>query len=205
MKDCNLNVSTRICRVPRILVLVVTTMLLGPYQTHTVHSFAPMATDVARSRTVALEATTNSNCSRNADNGIDNRRSFVSSILSSAAVATLSVVIAPQPSLAAKRYVLDDETGEYIEQEDDGNWQAEWKSRYEQMSTMSKDEIFVSARGAGNTNLKDLENESPASKKRRAFSGCRDKPTRAKLGNIDEKSCTKRVLDGDIDFVLGAL
>ena len=68
------------------------------------------------------------------------------------------------------RYVLDDETGDYVEVIDETDWQTEWKSRYNQMQTMSKDEIFAAARGAGNIDTKDLANESPASKKRRAFS-----------------------------------
>lgn len=135
------------------------------------------------------------------------RRTFLVSVLSSTiTVASLSGT--PQPAVAEKpkkRYVLDEETGDYVEVIEDGDWQKEWKSRYDQMSTMSRDEIFVAARGAGNIDSKDLANESPASKKRRAFSGCRDKATRSKLGNIEEKVCSKRVLEGDVDFVLNAL
>ena len=135
-----------------------------------------------------------------------NRRNFLAWTLISSVSSTL-----PSPAFAADdnkdkkktRYVLDDETGDYVEVIDETDWQTEWKSRYNQMQTMSKDEIFAAARGAGNIDTKDLANESPASKKRRAFSGCRDSGTRAKL-NIDEKSCTKRVLDGDVDFVLRA-
>lgn len=170
-------------------------LLLG----NTVHAFVPTTTsDAARTPTTSLlEASSNSDH----DDATVHRRFF----LNTALVGMATIVVSPQPSFAAKRYILDDETGEYIEQDDEGNWQAEWKSRYDQMQTMTKDEIFMAARGAGNTNQKDLENESLASKKRRAFSGCRDKPTRAKLGNIDEKSCTKRVLEGDLNFVLDAL
>lgn len=141
-------------------------------------------------------------CSRGEES--KNRRKFLFSVLSTS-TATLLI---PGEAIAAKpktRYVLDDETGDYIEVVDDGDWQKEWKSRYDQMSKMSKDEIFVAARGAGNVDSKDLANESPASKKRRAFSGCRDKGTRAKLDNIGEKECSKRVLDGDYEFILTAL
>lgn len=134
----------------------------------------------------------------------NDRRRFLLSVLSTSTAALLI----PGKAIAANpktRYVLDDETGDYIEVVDDGDWQKEWKSRYDQMSKMSKDEILVAARGAGNIDTKDLANESPASKKRRAFSGCRDKGTRAKLDNIGEKECSKRVLDGDYDFVLTVL
>lgn len=139
-------------------------------------------------------------------NNNDGRRGFLVSVLSTATVAA-STVMPPAAAAAEpkKRYVLDEETGDYVEVLEEGDWKKEWKSRYEQMSTMSRDEIFVAARGAGNVDSKDLENESPASKKRRAFSGCRDKATRSKLGNIDEKSCSKRVLEGDIEFVLNVL
>eukprot|EP00533_Pseudo-nitzschia_delicatissima_P007298 CAMPEP_0116099822 /NCGR_PEP_ID=MMETSP0327-20121206/11971_1 /TAXON_ID=44447 /ORGANISM="Pseudo-nitzschia delicatissima, Strain B596" /LENGTH=194 /DNA_ID=CAMNT_0003591721 /DNA_START=52 /DNA_END=636 /DNA_ORIENTATION=+ len=138
------------------------------------------------------------------DSNNNDRRSFLLSVLSTSTAALLI----PGNAIAANpktRYVLDDETGDYIEVVDDGDWQKEWKSRYDQMSKMSKDEIFVAARGAGNVDTKDLANESPASKKRRAFSGCRDKGTRAKLDNISEKECSKRVLEGDYEFVLAAL
>ncbi len=138
------------------------------------------------------------------DRNNNDRRSFLLSVLSTSTAALLI----PGNAIAANpktRYVLDDETGDYVEVVDDGDWQKEWKSRYDQMSKMSKDEIFVAARGAGNVDTKDLANESPASKKRRAFSGCRDKGTRAKLDNISEKECSKRVLEGDYEFVLAAL
>ena len=168
--------------------------------------------------TTVLEATNGNgikNSIKNSKSNSNDRRNFLASVVSTvtttAVLATASA--RPEPAFAAeqppktkKRYVLDEETGDYVEViEEDGNWQKEWKSRYDQMSTMSKDEIFVAARGAGNVDSKDLANESLASKKRRAFSGCRDKATRAKLDNIAEKSCAKRVLEGDIDFVLNVL
>eukprot|EP00536_Pseudo-nitzschia_multiseries_P001937 jgi/Psemu1/301107/fgenesh1_kg.26_\ len=210
MQNCNPKSPQTSIRWVRSLSLVCSVVaIVLSRETHTAYSFAPKATNAIRAGTIPLAALNNdgidsvNNVSTQDKEG--SRRSFLSSILSTTAVATLSTVVAPQPSLAAKRYVLDDETGDYIEQDDEQNWQEEWKSRYNQMSTMTKDEIFQAARGAGNVDLKDLENESPASRKRRAFNGCRDKPTRAKLGNIDEKSCTKRILEGDIDFVLKVL
>eukprot|EP00537_Pseudo-nitzschia_pungens_P007226 CAMPEP_0172367064 /NCGR_PEP_ID=MMETSP1060-20121228/18739_1 /TAXON_ID=37318 /ORGANISM="Pseudo-nitzschia pungens, Strain cf. cingulata" /LENGTH=206 /DNA_ID=CAMNT_0013091145 /DNA_START=102 /DNA_END=722 /DNA_ORIENTATION=- len=204
----NLDTGSRQTLRGKCLVCTLMLLILGQ-DTNTVYSFAPSAINSVRSGMATLAA-----FKKHVDENVDviqaqnkegNRRSFMSSFLSTTVVATLSTVVAPQPSLAAKRYVLDDETGEYIEQDDERNWQVEWKSRYDQMSTMTTDEIFQAARGAGNVDLKDLENESPASRKRRAFNGCRDKPTREKLGNIEEKSCTKRVLEGDVDFVLNVL
>ena len=148
------------------------------------------------------ESSSSSNNSNNND-----RRNFLVSVLAIPAVATFpgSAMAAANKPKTKTRYVMDDETGDYVAVEDDGDWQKEWKSRYDQMSTMSKDEIFVAARGAGNIDSKDLINESPASRKRRAFSGCRDKGTRAKLDNIGEKECSKRVMEGDYEFVLPAL
>lgn len=103
--------------------------------------------------------------------------------------------------------MLNEETGDYDEIEtDEVDWQTEWKSRYAEIQTMSKDEVFQAARGAGNLDKKDLESESDASKKRRAFSACRDKSVRqTKLDNLDEKTCTQRLLQGDLDFVLQVL
>lgn len=112
-----------------------------------------------------------------------------------------------QKKKTTKRYVLNEETGDYDEIEtDEVDWQTEWKSRYAEIQTMSKDEVFQAARGAGNLDKKDLESESDASKKRRAFSACRDKSVRqTKLDNLDEKTCTQRLLQGDLDFVLQVL
>ena len=161
----------------------------------------------------SLRATTGTDGETTKSN--NDRRRFLASVLSTTAAtatAALTLTRIPSPAAAAdkpkkvkKRYVLDDETGDYVEVIEDGDWQTVWKSRADQMQTMSRDEIFQAARGAGNVDSKNLENESPASKRRRAFSGCRDKATRAKLKNIDEKSCSQRVLGGEIDFVLEVL
>jgi hypothetical protein len=135
----------------------------------------------------------------------NSQRSFISSIVATTTGAATSAAMLSSPLPAYARYILDDETGEYIEQiEQDGDWKTEWKSRYNLMSTMSKDEIFQAGRGAGNIDKKDLANESMKSRKRRALSNCRDKTILKKL-DIDEKTCTKRVLDNDeedIDFIL---
>jgi hypothetical protein len=99
--------------------------------------------------------------------------------------------------------MMDEETGEYVQVED-ADWQTEWKGRLDKASTMTKDEIFQAARGAGNTDLKTGP-ESDSSKKRRAMSACRDPNVRAKTGLASEKECTARVFGGDVDFLLEAL
>lgn len=130
------------------------------------------------------------------------RRSFFGTvgIVSVALVPPFSMFTA-QPAYA--RYILDEDTGDYVEIEDVA-WQTEWKQRLDKASTMTKDEIFEAARGAGNTNLKTGP-ESPASQKRRALSACRDSTVRAKAGLANERECTARVLAGEIDFLLEAL
>eukprot|EP00957_Ditylum_brightwellii_P098076 7471148-Ditylum_brightwellii.AAC.1 len=70
---------------------------------------------------------------------------------------------------------------------------------------MSTDEVFMAARGAANTQNRELP-ESDAFKKRRALSGCRDKATRSKVdGGLSEKDCNTRVLGGDVDFILNGM
>ena len=123
------------------------------------------------------------------------RRALVSAVLVGVPL------MLPQPSLA--RYVLDEETGDYVEVEDKP-WQDEWKARLDKASTMTTDEIFEAARGAGNTNLKTGP-ESDASRKRRAMSACRDASVRAKAGLKDEKECTAKVFGGEVDFLLEVL
>jgi len=103
-------------------------------------------------------------------------------------------------SNSAAYYVLDDETGEYIEKEEE-NWQTTWKARYDKASSMSTDEIFKAARGAGNLELNNNQ-ESNAAIKRRALSACRDSTIRQKLKAGTQIECTQRVLEGEIDFIL---
>lgn len=107
------------------------------------------------------------------------------------------------PQEAQARYVLDDDTGEYVEvQEED--WQTAWKQRLDKAQSMSQQEIFQAARGAGNLDLKDGP-ESEASKKRRAMSACRDVGVREKAKAGNERECTARVFGGEVDFLLEAL
>uniref|UniRef100_A0A7S1ZTT4 Uncharacterized protein n=2 Tax=Trieres chinensis TaxID=1514140 RepID=A0A7S1ZTT4_TRICV len=124
------------------------------------------------------------------------RRSLLASIAATAATTV-------QPSVANARYVLNEDTGDYDEV-DDSDWQTAWKERLDKANSMSTDEVFAAARGAGNTELKDGP-ESESSKKRRAMSGCRDSGLRAKAGTPDVKECTARVLRGDVDFILESM
>jgi len=112
-------------------------------------------------------------------------------------LASLTTIVGASSSANA-RMVLDDE-GEYVEVTD-ADWQTEWKQRLDKASSMSKDEIFNAARGAGNLQLKDGE-ESDASKKRRAMSACRDDKLRSKAGASDSKTCNSRVMGGDFEFI----
>jgi len=195
------------CYVGTILLVLLLTVT-GP-STNTALAFAPSTNSNSNSNHSAARTTPppKSSSSIEGENG-GARRSFLASVLSTTATVAATLGGHPRSASAAKpkkRYVLDDATGDYVQEIDDGDWQKEWKSRYDQMQTMSKSEIFEAARGAGNLDSKDLANESDASKKRRAFSGCRDKATRAKIQNISEQSCSKRVLEGEIDFVLEVL
>jgi hypothetical protein len=126
------------------------------------------------------------------------RRAFLST---TAATALTSMVGLPTVSNA--RYILNEETGEYDEVRDE-DWQTTWNKRLEKAKSMSTDEVFLAAQGAGNVNLKDGE-ESGASKKRRALAGCRNGGIREKSGMKDEKECTARVLGGDYQFMIDSL
>lgn len=131
------------------------------------------------------------------DLGVERRHIFLNVMRGVVA----STVLHPQAACA--RWILDEETGEYVEVQD-VDWQTAWKERLDKASNMSQEEIFSAARGAGNKELSTHEEESPASRKRRALSACRSPAARiaAKAGN--EKECTVRVLQGDIDFMLNA-
>ena len=126
----------------------------------------------------------------------NNRRAFISTSIATAFFTAI-------PNNAQARYVLNEETGEYDEvQEED--WKTEWGKRAEKAKSMSKEDIFLAAQGAGNTELREGE-ESEASKKRRAFAGCRNDGFRQKSNVTNEKECTKRVMGGDYQFMLDAM
>mmetsp|Transcript_19344 Transcript_19344/g.36519 ORF Transcript_19344/g.36519 Transcript_19344/m.36519 type:complete len:212 (-) Transcript_19344:131-766(-) len=122
------------------------------------------------------------------------RRALVTSTL------PLLMLLATQRPAAA-RWILDDDTGEFVEV-DDVDWQTAWKERLDKASTMTSDEIFAAARGAGNV-VADPQEESPASRKRRALSACRNNTLRSQAGAGTEQECTARVLNGkEVDFIL---
>jgi len=123
-------------------------------------------TAVERVDLTALAATASNKkytapCSNNSrrDILVGGSTSLAGILLAAATAATVS------PPAAWAAFILDEETGEYVETED-VPWQQAWKERLDKASTMSKDEIFQAARGAGNVDLKQGE-ESQASRKRR--------------------------------------
>ncbi len=117
--------------------------------------------------------------------------------------ATAITIATPQTAQAL--YVMDEETGDYVEVTED-DWKTAWKQRLEKAQTLSKDEIFQAARGAGNLELKEGRTESEASKKRRAMSACRDATVRSKAQvDMSERDCTARVFGGEVQFMLDVL
>ena len=132
---------------------------------------------------------------------VEQRRSFLQRC-TAAATATVSILGMPVAPANA-RYVLNEETGDYDEVEDD-DWQTAWGKRLDKAKSMSSDEVFMAAQGAGNRNLMEGE-ESDASKKRRALAGCRNDAIRQKAGAGDAKACTARVLGGDFQFMIDAM
>jgi hypothetical protein len=119
------------------------------------------------------------------------RRAFLAS--------SMAAVLLPAAAADA-RYVLNEETGDYDEVEDP-TWQEAWKGRIDKAQSMSSDEVFMAARGAGNLDLKDGEESAP-SKKRRAMAACRDATLLEKAGVRDPKECTTRIMGEEVDFML---
>lgn len=134
---------------------------------------------------------------QNTNQSINNsRRAFLSTSAATAFFATL-------PQIANARYVLNEETGEFDKVEDE-DWKTTWGKRLDKAKTMSNEDIFLAAQGAGNTDLREGE-ESEASKKRRALAGCRNDGLRAKGGVKDKQECTAKVLGGDYQFMIDAM
>lgn len=127
---------------------------------------------------------------------LNSRRAFLSTSAATAFFATI-------PQIANARYVLNEDTGEYDEVQDE-DWQTAWGKRLDKAKSMSTEDVFLAAQGAGNLDLKDGE-ESEASKKRRAFAGCRNDGFREKSGVKDAKECTSRVMGGDYQFMIDAM
>lgn len=126
--------------------------------------------------------------------GAEQRRSFLARCASAAAFF---------PQVASARYVLNEETGDYDEIEDD-DWQTAWGKRLDKAKSMSSEEVFMAAQGAGNVSLKEGE-ESESSRKRRALAGCRNDAIRQKAGAGDTKACTSRVLGGEVQFMVDVM
>ena len=190
-----------------------------------VNAFVPMTTSYYSSLSsrkssshnfLELKAT-NQEDNNNADyyegSSFNNRRSFLSSIVATTTTTTTFAIAIASSQPAYGKWILDEETGDYVEDknvvvEEEVDWKVEWKARYQQMSTMTKEEIFQAGRGGGNLDKKDLINESLKSRKRRALSNCRDKPLlKSKFPTMTEKTCIQRILDNnendnDLDFIL---
>lgn len=98
--------------------------------------------------------------------------------------------------------ILNDD-GEY-EEVPEPDWQTVWRQRLDKASSMTPDEVFMAARGAGNIDQK-VGPESEASQKRRAMAACRDVGLREKAGVSNQQECTARVLNGETEFMLQAL
>mmetsp|Transcript_2885 Transcript_2885/g.5334 ORF Transcript_2885/g.5334 Transcript_2885/m.5334 type:complete len:170 (-) Transcript_2885:132-641(-) len=118
-------------------------------------------------------------------------------------ISTAAASLVPTVSSAANTRLMLNEDGEYVEIEEQ-DWQTAWNERLTKAKGMTPEEVFMAARGAGNTSLKRGP-ESDASKKRRAMAGCRDATLLNKAGMQDIKDCTARVLGGDVDFMLNVM
>ena len=134
---------------------------------------------------------------------VEQRRSFLKRCTSAAATVAGGSIIGVPIAPANARYVLNEETGDCDEVEDE-DWQTAWGKRLDKAKSMSSDEVFMAAQGAGNRNLMEGE-ESDASKKRRALAGCRNDAIRQRAGAGDTKACTARVLGGDFQFVIDVM
>lgn len=142
-----------------------------------------------------LAAPTPSSPNQQRDHG--SRRAFVST---SAALVT---AVLTTTNIAHARYVLNEQTGDYDEVLDE-DWQTTWGKRLDKAKSMSTEDVFLAAQGAGNTNLREGE-ESEASKKRRALAGCRNDRLRQMSGVNSSQECTARVLQNDYMFMIDAM
>ena len=129
------------------------------------------------------------------------RRALVSSA-SSALIATF--LTTSTPKIVNARYVLNESTGEYDEVVDE-DWQTTWGKRLDKARSMSTEDVFLAAQGAGNVDVREGEGESEASRKRRALAGCRNDRLRQLSGMVSSKECTARVLRNDYMFMIDAM
>ena len=129
---------------------------------------------------------------------MSSRRAF----LSTAAAAAAAIAA---PRRAGARYVLNEETGDYDEVQDE-DWQTAWGQRLDKAKSMSTEDVFLAAQGASNLDAKaGGGEESAASQKRRAMAGCRNDRLREQGGGGSVQECTKRVLEGDFQFMIDAM
>jgi hypothetical protein len=98
-----------------------------------------------------------------------------------------------------------DENGEWIKPVEK-SWQEVWGDRAAKASTMSQDEIFLAAKGAGNRPKDGAEKETPKARKRRAMAACRITSVVSKVSGLTERDCIIRVNDGgEPSFILDIL
>ena len=74
---------------------------------------------------------------------------------------------------------------------------------WEKSATMTEREKKMAARGVA-SNV-DRATESVKSQKRRSMAGCKDEEYRSNAGYSDEAACNKRVLAGDVTFMLDVM
>ena len=148
--------------------------------------------------------TPNKAASKNNDIHSD-RRSFTTKTIHTTAVI-LFTTTATTPGRVNARYILNEQTGEYDEVNDE-DWQTTWSKRLDKAKSMGTEEVFLAAQGAGNLNLraKGME-ESETSKKRRALAGCRNDRLRQLSGDGGSaQECTARVLKNDYQFMVDVM
>jgi hypothetical protein len=106
-------------------------------------------------------------------------------------------------NIANARFVLNEQTGDYDEVLDE-DWKTTWGKRLDKAKTMSPEDVFLAAQGAGNANSREGE-ESEASMKRRALAGCRNDRLRQASGAKSSQECAARVLQNDYMFMIDSM
>ena len=117
---------------------------------------------------------------------------------------SISPFMAGSPSIADDALCTSRETCDDSFQVEEASWQETWAARAKKASTMSRDEIFLAAKGAGKRDA-SLGPESSASKKRRALAGCRSELLSQISPKMDEKVCVGKAMKGDTEFILEVL
>ena len=131
-------------------------------------------------------------------------------IAASAVLLSSTFVIMPSSMLqlrpaATMAEMMVDEYGTAVNIPEERGVSEVWGERLKKASQMEGKDIILAARGAKNTEKREGP-ESKASKKRRAFAGCRTREYRQMIpGGVSEIDCTVRVNKGDVDFMLNLL